>query len=293
MSFDRDDETVAEAFASLKASASEQFPPPPVHELMQRGPAALRRRRLVSVAAVVGACTAVTAGGFAVASTLGPLASGPESAETGTAVTKDANSEDEHYEPSGSPAAPEGEDGEPATATTPPGDVSAIVLGGPFTGTWADACATGPQEADFATWTITADTGWSIDAVAEGDADGDGDAETVLALTCENATGVAAFTMDEESEDGPVLSSFAWVWQPEGTAEFEQIVAVESGEVVLNGTSADTAWTERFAWDGESFAPVEVPPTADPTTPSETPSSPTPSDTPTTDAASATTATSS
>lgn len=66
-----DDAAVKAAFAAYKADAPRAFEPPPVDDLIMSSPASLRKRRLASLAAVVGACTAVTAGGFAVAQTIG------------------------------------------------------------------------------------------------------------------------------------------------------------------------------------------------------------------------------
>lgn len=270
-----DEEAVAAAFAGLKADAAAQFPPPPVHELIMRGPAALRRRRLVSLAAVVGACTAVTAGGFAVAQTLGPLTGGTAPTGSGSVNVGAATTGDLPSEWPGDSTAPAIEPGESVTTTpaAPAEDIEALLVNGPLEGDWAASCATGPQEADFAAWEITADSGWSIAAVAEGDADGDGRPDTVLALTCAGRTGVAAFAM-QDSDTGPVLASFGWVWQPDGAHDLTGIAVVEDGGVALAGTEAGEPWADRFAWDGEAFVPVED---EAPVEPTPTESSPSPS----------------
>lgn len=287
MTIDPEDEKVAAAFASLKAASAAHFPPPPVNELIMRGPAALRRRRLVSLAAVVGACTAVTAGGFAVAQTLGPLADGPETAETGGAVVATSSVEAPSAAP-GDPASPDMSGGESAAPTpSPPADgVEALVVEGPFAGDWAASCATGAQAADFESWEITADTGWSIAGVAEGDADGDGEYDTILALRCGERIGVAAFTMQEDADGGPALASFGWVWQPDGSHELTAVTGVEDGVVAIEGLDeAGEAWTARYEWDAEAeaFAVVEDGATVEPTA-DESTSSPAPSEAPTTDA---------
>ncbi|WP_153024292.1 hypothetical protein [Glycomyces albidus] len=285
--FDREHETVAAAFQRLKAESSAQFPPPPVDELIMRGPAALRRRRLVSLAAVVGACTAVTAGGFAVAQTLGPLKDEPEAAETSTGSVSSAES-DEH--PTGSPGNPSSDEGDDGGATTftpspPADDIDALLIAGPFEGDWAQDCAPGLQDADFESWQITGDTGWSIAFAAEGDADGDGENDTVLALTCGEQTGVAAFSAAEDEAGEPVLASFGWVWQPDGAHAPTAVTAVDAGAVTLEGVDSATGevWTVTYAWDPEQavFTLVDdgatSEPTADPSestsTPAETPSS--------------------
>ncbi|THV27586.1 hypothetical protein [Glycomyces paridis] len=285
-----EDAAVAAAFANLRAASSEQFPPPPVDELIMRGPAALRRRRLVSLAAVLGACTAVTAGGFAVAQTLGPLTGGAGTTGTGAATVTAPASDDSPSASPGDGASPQTDEGAAPTTTpaAPADDLAALIVEGPFEGDWAEPCGSGPQEADFTTWVITAETGWSITAVAEGDADGDGEPDTVLALTCDGRTGVAAFAM-QDADDEQVLASFAWVWQPDGDHEATGIAAVEDGSVTVEGTdAADAAWTVHYEWDGEAFVLVEAPATTDPT-PTESTTSASPAETPSTDAAAAST----
>ncbi|GAA1685650.1 hypothetical protein GCM10009830_36450 [Glycomyces endophyticus] len=289
--FDREHETVKAAFDGLKADAAGQFPPPPVRELIMRGPAALRRRRLVSLAAVVGACTAVTAGGFAVAQTLGPLKGEPDAAESANGPVSSAESDDGPTGFPGSPSSDEDDDGAATTFTpSPPADdIEALLIEGPFEGDWAEDCAAGLQDADFESWEITGDTGWSIAFAAEGDADGDGPVDTVLALTCGEQTGVAAFAAGEDEDGEPVLASFGWVWQPDGAHAPTAVTAVEAGKVTLEGVDAATAeaWTVAYAWNAETgmFALVDDGATSEPTTdPSETPS--TPAETPTSDGAS-------
>ncbi|SDD97807.1 hypothetical protein [Glycomyces harbinensis] len=283
-----DDRAVAEAFASLKAESAAHFPPPPVNDLIMRGPAALRRRRLVSLAAVVGACTAVTAGGFAVAQTLGPLSGGPESPDAGSAAVGDATSEESPSAWPGDPASPGMSGGESTVSTPPPpaDDLEALIVSGPFEGDWADSCEEGAQAADFESWEITAETGWSIVGVTEGDADGDGENDTILALRCDELIGVAAFTMEEDADEGPVLASFGWVWQPDGEHELTAVTSVEDGIVAVEGLDgAEAAWTADYEWDAEEelFVLVDDGATAEPTA-DESSSSSTPSETPTTDA---------
>ncbi|MEU6249354.1 hypothetical protein [Glycomyces sp. NPDC047010] len=287
--FDRDHETVAAAFRSLKAESAAQFPPPPVDDLLMRGPAALRRRRLVSLAAVVGACTAVTAGGFAVAQTLGPLKGEPD--PTGSVDGPVSNSESDH-DPSASPGGPASggiDDGEATTfAPSPPADdIEALLIQGPFTGDWAEECAPGLQDADFESWEITGDTGWSIAFAAEGDVDLDGEKDTLLALTCGERTGVAAFAAAED-EGAPVLASFGWVWQPGADPDVpETVTTAETGVVTVAGVDElDAPWTLSFAWDPEElvFAPVDEGASAEPTDSASATSS-TPSETPTSDGA--------
>ncbi|WP_158630367.1 hypothetical protein [Glycomyces terrestris] len=290
MSSDREHETVKAAFDDLKAQSSAQFPPPPVDELIMRGPAALRRRRLVSLAAVVGACTAVTAGGFAVAQTLGPLKGEPDAAETPESSVSAGESDEG---PTGLPGSPTRDESDGDTATTftpspPADDIEALLIEGPFAGAWAEACAPGLQDADFESWEITGDTGWTIAFAAEGDADGDGETDTVLALTCGGQTGVAAFAAAEDEDGEPVLASFGWVWQPDGAHEPTAVTAVADGTVAVEGLDAATgeAWTAAYAWDAEeqAFAPVEDGATGEPTAdPSETAS--TPAETPSSDGA--------
>jgi len=280
-----DDAAVAAAFASLRSASAAHFPPPPVDELIMRGPAALRRRRLVSLAAVVGACTAVTAGGFAVAQTLGPLYGGPDAGENGAVV--DTSTEEGSPSVSiGDPVTPGGPGGQSTMSTPPPpaDDLEALIITGPFEGDWAESCTIGSQDADFESWEITADTGWSIASVAEGDADGDGENDTLLALTCEEQTGVAAFTMEEDADGNPVLASFGWVWQPDGAHELTAITAVEDGTVAIEVLDeAEAAWAVRYEWDGDAFVIVDDTATNEPTA-SESPTSEAPDETPTTDA---------
>jgi hypothetical protein len=286
--FDREHETVKAAFESLKAESAAHFPPPPVDELIMRGPASLRRRRLVSLAAVVGACTAVTAGGFAVAQTLGPLKGEPDAAESSNGPVSSSEADDG---PTGNPGSPSSDEDDDDTATTftpapPADDIEALLIEGPFEGEWAKDCAPGLQDADFESWEITGDTGWSIAFAAEGDADGDGENDTVLALTCGEQTGVAAFAAGEDEDGEPVLASFGWVWQPDAAHEPTAVTAVEAGTVTLDGTDTATGgvWTVKYAWNAEDevFELVDEGATSEPTAdPSEDAS--TPGETPTTD----------
>ncbi|GAA2267548.1 hypothetical protein GCM10009853_021030 [Glycomyces scopariae] len=286
---DREHETVKAAFASLKAESAAQFPPPPVNDLIMRGPAALRRRRLVSLAAVVGACTAVTAGGFAVAQTLGPLKDEPDTAGSQNGPVSAAESDDG---PTGLPGSPSRDEDDDDTATTftpapPADDIEAILIEGPFEGDWAKDCAPGLQDADFESWEITGDTGWVIAFAAEGDADGDGENDTVLALTCGEQTGVAAFAAGEDEDGEPVLASFGWVWQPDGAHAPTAVAAVEDGAVTVEGTDEATgeSWTAAYAWNPETalFALIDEGASAEPTDAGESSSSP--AETPTTDGA--------
>jgi hypothetical protein len=304
MTIDPEDEKVAAAFASLKAESSAHFPPPPVNELIMRGPAALRRRRLVSLAAVVGACTAVTAGGFAVAQTLGPLTGGPDAAATTSAVVDSAEPEGDGTTIIGDPASPDSDEPGDETATTGPEGEPVLVIepnywwdGAPDA--WSAGCETGPVPFDPETWQITGDSLWDIvdpasstglpssssylhdyDQPLDLDADGDAD-DVLLELGCDTlATGVALFTWDES---GTSLELVDWVWEPEG-AQTVEIQGVADGVITLGGYSADQEpWQKRYQWDtglGE-IEPIVDDPTTDPT-PDETTSSPEPGETPTT-----------
>jgi hypothetical protein len=304
MTIDPDDEKVAAAFASLKAESSAHFPPPPVNELIMRGPAALRRRRLVSLAAVVGACTAVTAGGFAVAQTLGPLTGGPDAATTTSAAVDSAEPEDDDTTITGDPASPDSNESGDETATTGPEGEPVLVIepadwweGSPDA--WGGYCESGPQPFDPESWTITGESGWHIvdpasdpgipstssyahdyDEPLDLDADGDAD-DVLLELGCDTlATGVAAFTWDES---GTELHMLGWVWEPEGSSETVDIRLVDNGVITLGGYDEyPKTWQARYVWDGAGFAPIEDDATVEPS-PDETTSSPTPGETPTTD----------
>ncbi|MCC3763660.1 hypothetical protein K3N28_11320 [Glycomyces sp. TRM65418] len=310
MTIDPDDEKVAAAFARLKAESSAHFPPPPVNELLGRGPAALRRRRLMSLAAVVGACTAVTAGGFAVAQTLGPLSGGPDTAASSSAASETAEPDGDGPTRLGDPASPHVDETDDETATAAPDGEPVIVIepadwweGSPDA--WAVHCETGPQPFDAADWKIgdespwdivdpaadpaVADTGYAHDYDAPLDLDADGDADDVLLeLGCDKrATGIAAFTWDET---GTSLHMLGWVWEPGDAGATVDIQLVENGVITLGGYAQHPeTWQTRFTWDGEGFAPVEddVAP-ADPT-PTESTSSPAPPvETPTAEGATST-----
>lgn len=302
MTIDPEDEQVAAAFASLKAESSAHFPPPPVNELIMRGPAALRRRRLVSLAAVFGACTAVTAGGFAVAQTLGPLSGGPAPADNGTAgivtSTADASPSFEIGDPESRPV---GESDEDADTTAPDGEpvieIEPAAWWADTPDAWGTYCESGPQPFDAESWTITGESGWKImdpaqdpditdatdhvhdyDRPLDLDADGDKD-DVLLELGCDEvATGVAAFTWDEA---GTGLHLLGWVWEPEGSSETVDIRLVADGVITLGGyDEKPETWQDRYRWDGEAFAllPDDAP---DEPTPEETATSPAPSETPT------------
>jgi hypothetical protein len=305
MTIDPEDEKVAAAFASLQAESSAHFPPPPVNELIMRGPAALRRRRLVSLAAVVGACTAVTAGGFAVAQTLGPLTGGPDATTTTSAVVDSAEPEGDGTTIIGDPASPDSDESGDETATTGPEGEPVLVIEPNYwwddaPDAWSKGCETGPVPFDPETWEITGDSPWDIvdpapdpahpntgdhvhDYGEPRDLDADGDADDVLLeLGCDTlATGVALFTWDES---GTSLELVDWVWEPEG-AQTVDILLVADGVITLGGYTADQEpWHKRYQWDAElgEIEPIVEDATADPT-PDETTSSPEPGETPTTE----------
>ncbi|MFG3341760.1 hypothetical protein [Glycomyces sp. NPDC048151] len=305
MTVDPEDDKVAAAFASFRAESAAQFPPPPVNELLGRAPAAQRRRRLVSLAAVVGACTAVTAGGFAVASTIGPIAFGPQPADETTTIAETSASEEAPTLSIGDPASPQSAGDEGETPTTAPLSESFIVI--PENAEWDAApdewsqdCGTGPQEADLETWTITADTGWRINDSAQDpgtaagdyqyeygtlldlDADGAHD-DVLLELACgDTASGVGAFTWVESES---TLELIAWVWEPEGSDTTVDIQSVEDGVIGLGGyESHPETWSAEYVWDpaAEDFVVVEDEATSEPT-PTESATSSAPSETPTAD----------
>jgi hypothetical protein len=303
MTIDPEDEKVAAAFASLKAESSAHFPPPPVNELIMRGPASLRRRRLVSLAAVVGACTAVTAGGFAVAQTLGPLSGGPETATSSAAVTGTAEIDGDGTTRLGDPASPHVTETGDESATPGPEGEPVLVIEPNYwwddaPNAWSKGCETGPQPFDPQTWKITDDSAWDIvdpapdpehpnatdyvhdyDEPLDLDADGDAD-DVLLELGCDKlATGVALFTWDET---GTRLELVDWVWEPEGAATVD-IQLVADGVISLGGHTAEgEPWHKRYEWDTElgEIEPIQEDATADPT-PDATTSSPAPTETPT------------
>lgn len=294
MTFDAEDDKVAAAFASLKADAAAQFPPPPVNELLGRAPAAKRRRRLVSLAAIAGACTAVTAGGFAVAQTIGPIAFGPETSGTGSTSAEVATSDESPSFSIGDPASPQSSGGEEPTEEVTIAPETTLVITDP--GEMGEACAAGTFGL-HEDWTFADETSWAIAFDAEtgtgpvlGDVNGDGAYDVAVVLEChpegtdaEHTLGVAAFTWNE---DGTSLEQLAWVWEASTLDATAQITAVAEGIVTV---AADTpGFPEKsgefaFTWDPESggFAPVEDEATAEPTPDGETTSSPAPAETPT------------
>jgi len=302
MTVDPEDDQVAAAFASLKADAAAQFPPPPVNELLGRAPAAQRRRRLVSLAAVVGACTAVTAGGFAVAQTIGPIAFGPEPAGTGNTSAEVSESGEATSFSIGDPASPQSTDGEAPTEAPVIPDETTLVITDP--GEYGDACADGSLGLNVEDWSFTDETPWAIAFDAEagvgpvlGDVNGDGADDVVTVLECrpadtENAftVGVAAFSWNE---DGTSLEQLGWVWEPKTLTSTVAATGVEAGEVVVDASNPgypEFTGEFRYVWDAEAeaFSLVEA---EEPTeaTPSESTSSAAPAETPTADESTQTT----
>lgn len=293
MTVDPEDDQVRAAFASLKAESSAHFPPPPVNELIMRGPASLRRRRLVSLAAIVGACTAVTAGGFAVAQTLGPLAGGPESADDGnTAVVTSPSDETPSYD-IGDPASPESNEHEsPTDQATIPAETTLVITD---PGEFGDACTAGSLGLNVEDWSFGDETPWSIvfDAASGvgpvlGDVNGDGAEDVAAVLECRPeggdvfTVGVSAFSWNE---DGTSLEQLGWVWEPHTLESTVAIASIEDGVVTVD--AADATYPEhtgefQYVWDAatETFAKVEDDATTEPV-PDESPSSPTPDETPT------------
>lgn len=263
------DDAITAAFAAYRAEAASSFEPPPVDDLIMSGPAALRRRRLLSLAAVLGACTAVTAGGFAVAQTIGSLPKEPEKDSQAAVVQESSASE---HSPGTRPGAPETTrpDDEDSTSehTQAPGVDEPTVL----VDEWDEHCVGGTFGIDLDSWEFTDDTDWSILAHVDGDVDGDGAPETLLALACGDRTAVAAF---EPHESG--LDHFGWVWrQSDSSQEFSEIADIDDGMVTLQGLGdASETWTARYVWDGESFVTVDDEPSTDPSTsdPATTPDS--------------------
>lgn len=303
MTVDPEDEQVAAAFASLKAESSAHFPPPPVNELLGRGPAVLRRRRLVSLAAIVGACTAVTAGGFAVAQTIGPLADGPKHADSGPeSVASSAEDESTSFS-IGDPASPESNEGETPTddATVP---TTTLVIAPPSE--YDDPCATESLELNLEDWTFTDETPWRIafdpddpsGAIGPkfGDVDGEGEDDLVAVLECYTpgtdekfSVSVVAFKWNE---DGTALEQLGWAWASYSPTSLAEVPSVKDGVVTVETETPDPAFTGvfRYEWDAiaGSFVRVEDDATADPT-PDESSSSPAPAETPTLDGTTGTT----
>jgi hypothetical protein len=305
MTVDPDDDKVAAAFASFKAESAAQFPPPPVNELLGRAPAAQRRRRLVSLAAIVGACTAVTAGGFAVAQTIGPIAFGPEPSGTGGTSAQVSESDEATSFSIGDPASPQSSGGEAPTETPVIPAETTLVITDP--GEYDDACTGGSLGLDVEDWSFTDETPWAIvfdpEAGVEpvlGDVNGDGADDVVTVLECRPAdsedvftVGVAAFSWNE---DGTSLEQLGWVWEPKTLTSTVAVTAIEEGVVVVD--AANPGYPEytgefRYVWDAEAeaFSLVE---TEEPTeaTPSESTSSPDPAETPTADESAQSTASS-
>jgi hypothetical protein len=293
MTVDPEDDQVRAAFASLKAASSTHVPPPPVNELIMRGPASLRRRRLVSLAAIVGACTAVTAGGFAVAQTLGPLAGGPESADDGNTAVVTSPSNETPTPNIGDPASPESNENEsPTDQPTIPAETTLVISDA---GEFRDECAAGTFGLGE-DWTFTDETPWDIAFDAEagvgpvlGDVNGDGAEDVTLVLECRldasdivYYAGVASFSWNE---DGTSLEQLDWVWKPFSIEGTVSLVSVEEGVVTVDSddvNSPEHTGEFQYVWDAatESFAKVEDDATTEPV-PDESSSSPTPDETPT------------
>lgn len=302
MTFDPEDDQVAAAFASLKADAAAQFPPPPVNELLGRAPAAKRRRQLVSLAAVVGACTAVTAGGFAVAQTIGPIAFGPEPPGAGSTSVEAATSDETPSYSLGDPVSPHASGGEDPTETPAIPTETTLVITDP--GEYGDACADVSLGLNVEDWTFTDETPWAIVFDAEtgvgpvlGDVNNDGadDVSAVLECRPEGAeavytAGVAAFAWNE---DGTSLEQLGWVWEPKTLTSTVAITAIEEGVVVVDAVNPgypEQTGEFRYVWDPEAevFSPVETEEPTEPT-PTESESSPAPAETPTADESAAST----
>ncbi|GAB3997605.1 hypothetical protein GCM10029992_21090 [Glycomyces albus] len=152
------DESIRSAFDSYRAEASANFPPGSVDDLLMSGPAKLRRRRLVSLAAVVGACTAVTAGGFAVAQTLGSIPKQTAQEDPPAASQGTVEAEDDDRPELGDPFSPEVSE-ETDEGTDDPDDQpeTTIVLAD-----WGEDCAGGEYVLDFSTWEFAEDTAWAV-----------------------------------------------------------------------------------------------------------------------------------
>ncbi|GAB3224738.1 hypothetical protein GCM10027447_13640 [Glycomyces halotolerans] len=269
------DDAVAAAFAAYRADAPSAFPPPSVDDLIMSGPAALRRRRIVSLAAVVGACTAVTAGGFAVAQTLGspePAEQAPPTALQGPA----SESSPQDTQLGATQAPPTGGAGEDeATATAGADEASSTIA----VGDWDGVCAGGSFEVDTETWELTDGSEWTVGQALVGDVTGDEAPETVLSLTCRERTAVAAFSGDQSD-----LAHMAWVWQPDESQALSEIAGLEAGVITLQGLDdASATWTARYEWDGGAFVAIDQEPSTGPS-PSETPATPEPDETHTTQA---------
>lgn len=303
MTVDPEDDKVAAAFASFKAESAAQFPPPPVNELLGRAPAAQRRRRLVSLAAIVGACTAVTAGGFAVAQTIGPIAFGPEPSGTENSSMQVSESDETTSFSIGDPASPHASGGEEPTETAAIPAETTLVITDP--GDFGDACTAVSLGLNVEDWTFSDETAWRIAFDDErgpvlGDVNGDGADDVTAVLECRPDdsdivfyAGVAAFSWNE---DGTSLEQLGWVWEPYSIEGTVSAVAVADGVITVDAQDTSSpAYTGEFkySWDpeAEAFAPVATEePTETPTT--ETTSSPLPAETPTTEESAQSTASS-
>lgn len=305
MTVDPENDKVAAAFASFKAESAVQFPAPPVNELLGRAPAAQRRRRLVSLAAIVGACTAVTAGGFAVAQTIGPIAFGPEPSGGETTSVEAATSDETPSLSIGDPASPHASGGEePSEETAIPAETTLVITD---PGEYGDACADVSLGLNVEDWTFTDETPWAIAFDAEagvapvlGDVNGDGAEDVAVVLECRPegtdeafTAGAAAFAWNE---DGTSLEQLGWVWEPKTLTSTVAIASIEDGVVTVDAVNPghpDQTGSFQYAWNAETgaFAPVEDDAPATPT-PSESSTSPAPNETPTADESAATTASS-
>lgn len=293
MTVEPEDDKVAAAFASLQADAAAQFPPPPVNELLGRAPAALRRRRLMSLAAVLGACTAVTAGGFAVAQTLGPNAFGPEPSGAENTSAEIATSDETPSYSLGDPVSPHSSGGEDPTETAAIPAETTLVITDP--GEYGDACLEGSLGLDVEDWTFTGETSWAIAFAPDagvgpvlGDIDGDGADDVAAVLECRPeggdafTAGIAAFAWNE---DGTSLEQLGWVWEPKTLTAAAAVDSIEDGVIavsVVNPGYPEHSGEFEYTWDPDAgaFAPVEDEATSEPT-PSTSESSPAPAETPT------------
>ncbi|WP_100447842.1 hypothetical protein [Glycomyces xiaoerkulensis] len=271
------DEAIRSAFASYREEAAANFPPPPVDDLIMSGPAALRRRRLVSLAAVAGACTVVTAGGFAVAQTLGSMPERTEPEDPPPVVNGSTSQDPSEGTQLGDPAPPETEPapgGDEDDGSGDEGETLTIVIDD-----WSQVCEGGSFEVDQ-DLEFTGEPDWAIEQAVVADVDGDDASDTVMALTCQDATAVAAFTGSEAG-----LEHLAWVWRPDGSQELEEIAGTDGGVVTLQGLSdASETWTASFEWDGEAFVEIDDEPSTEPS-PSEDSETPEPDETQTTETA--------
>lgn len=258
-----DDESIRSAFDAYRAEASANFPPGSADDLLMSGPAKLRRRRLVSLAAVVGACTAVTAGGFAVAQTLGSIPKQTAQEDPPAATQNSVDAEDDEPE-LGDPYSPEvsRETDESADDDADDSLENTIVLAD-----WGEDCAGGEYVLDFSTWEFAEDTDWSVRQSVVADVVGGEAQEAVLALSCGERTAVAVF-----SPDGNALQHLAWVWrQPDESQELSEITGADDGVITLQGLGeASETWTARYEWDGEAFVEIDDEPTSDPSPSEET-----------------------